>query len=293
MNTTIIFIIILIILLFFIYKKKKEEKELFTTSSTQYNDLLMKNISEKFNLHYQGTRTILELCKYFYDENKLILPLDVIINNQIISDNFTVEGSCSLNDYNEVENLIVNGNITIDKKYRNGQFSYDENRTLDILPSGTIIPWMKDKIPKGWEICGDISVYYNSDDNNLRIEPVSEYYNQDTGYNVTLPNLFKNTFMYSGGIYIYGTDDNNKVGIINNNNFINIKKEHMPKHNHKLGMNYTETNKLPFKSGYTMNVDNIILGGNDRYIYSTETGYDEIPFGINITRVKVIYIMKL
>ncbi len=294
MNINIIFIIIFIILVYLIYIKKRKEKELFTVSETEYNNLLKKYISQKFDLNYQGTRTFVQLCKHFYNKDKLILPLDMILNGNIVNENMTVNGSYIIDGKTQIDNLVVNGNISINKDYRN-IYSDDETNSfsfLDILPSGSIIPWMRQFIPQGWAICNgqeiDNITTPNLTDNKL--EDKSRY-NNDSRYNI---GNYPQRIFYEPGLLIKGVNNSQEIGVISGNDIEVIEQAHLPLHNHKLVMNYTQNNKNPTQYGFYINVDEIILGSDDNYIHSTYYGDD--PFMLRTTsfpKVKVIYIMKL
>ncbi len=186
-----------------------------------------------------------------------------------------IDDVCDINGMIEVDNLVVDGNIKIDKEYRNIDKNNIIPNYLDILPKGTIIPWMRQYIPQGWLIC-----------NGQIID------------NITTPDLSNIPWNANNeeqpGLYIYGTDDTTKIGQVGGENRVILNDTHLPSHNHKLAMKYVDSNIQPMYSGFVMNVDDIIIGGNSNFIYSSFTEGTSSSF-INTSgvKVKVIYIIKI
>jgi hypothetical protein len=195
-----------------------------------------------------------------------------------------------MNGQIEVDNLIVDGNVKINEEYRNNNSSNSTFNYLDILPRGSIVPWMRQYIPSGWAICdgtklNDIITTPNLCDLPYNVN-TSAYTNK-----LNKENYKKNIKI--PGLYISGTDNKSNIDKHGGKSTFDLTLNHLPKHNHKLAMKYTDTETNGLR-GFYMNVDKIILGGDSNFIYSTFDGQYNM-FLVNYTgvNVKVIYIIKL
>ncbi len=284
---TIIFIVVVLILIYLIYKKSLDNKERFENvelTRTEYNNILNNYIKNKITITPQGIRTFSDLCNYFHsDSEHFILPSDTIINAEVKSNNITINGNCTLTGYTEINNLTVTGSVTIKNKDKYNEMT----QYLDILPKGSIIPWNRDEIPKGWVIAnGDIR---KSITNNINIPPICD----------SIDKFFK------GGNYILGINQFNS-GQTGGTFSPIIKEENLPEHTHDINIGFTQgcfsdtSNKLCKENGFflTNNFDQLNPHtGNINKVYSYSGNYGISGANASLDflypTIAVYYIMKI
>ncbi len=303
-----IIIIIILILIYLIYIKKFKT-EYFTDidmTKEEYLKFIENKIVQKFQLNNSGTRTFTKLCNYFHpNNNKLILPAETILETNLNTQNLTVNGDCVLEGLTEINNLTVTGNIYIKNKnstyndnndytrnvrfngpsYNNYVYNNVNDKYLDILPKGSIIPWIIDKkIPNGWVIA------YNQ----------AKFKIDDTIIN--FPNMYKRR--------IQGCNKNTETGSLGGNSQAYLEEKHIPNHSHRvnIGFDYdcysNDKNAGKCKTfGFflTSPYTNSFRGNTNKILSSntlSEYGYnnqDISKTGINLESpcLYVYYIMKI
>jgi hypothetical protein len=282
----ILFIIILFVLIYFVYKKNNEISQFGNTVLTkeEYINLLSKYIMNIYKMNIQGTRTFSELCKYFYHKDKLFLPTDTIINTTIINnEDMVVDGDCILEDYTEIDNLIVTGSIICEvpqKAFDGSKFTDFDQPVLNSLPPGTIIPWIKRDIPKGWVRC----IQYN--DNS----------------NINIPNFYISSDTEGpkrgSGLLLSGASESSEVGLQKGKAFWKIELNNLPSHSHNVIVGTTSQDYSTTESytGFDFNTGGYIeKAGDTNFVMSTR----QAPSPGNIVKNDdwpasyVYYIMKI
>ncbi len=185
---------IIIVILIILILNNLKTKENFTTSTFDAKAYLENKIDNYYNNKIKNINNILDFVTSYNNNNNNI---NIISDTPINSNNIIVNKDTEIKGYNKLNNLIVNGNLTISDDliiddYRNDTY----NKNIEIIPRYMIIAWhskykynsekipIELDIPKGWVICdGKKYVYINNKFEELNSE--SEY----TGEIIETPNL--------------------------------------------------------------------------------------------------------
>ena len=197
---TLLILIIIIILLVLYILFKKHVSEPFTVTD---------DINQAINDIYKADVNAIRNLSNFASEIK---------NN---NDSFTIPAKItSVSNMNMTGDLTVNGNVKFTNK----------NNIMEILPSGIVIAWALNSIPKGWALCDGKKYIINSDGN------VSE---NSTG--IQTPDLRGRFVLGSGS---GGKDMNNELlservsGITGGEEKHTLTLREIPGHTHNLSYPY-------------------------------------------------------
>lgn len=174
----IIFMVMIIIYLFF---KKYIEK--FTDPATIASSITQQ-VADQIDNVFKADLSKLN------DLGNLLNILNTDTNNNLLKTDITVNELKP--DYINCENILVNGNITIE------DINNFENKTFNIYPRYMVMIWTQTIIPKGWVLCDGKTWYVNKIESVVKDDLIKrgvidiDKYIKDNNYEtIVVPNLIE------------------------------------------------------------------------------------------------------